>query len=48
MNYELTYDIENADTTCPSLTCGKNRFYLKFYGGKTILYCQDCGHFTVI
>jgi len=48
MNYELTYDIENADTTCPSLTCGKNRFYLKFYCGKTILYCQDCGYFTEI
>jgi hypothetical protein len=38
----LKYD----NTTCP--LCMKSRFYLKFYCGKTILYCQDCSYWEEI
>lgn len=41
---ELNYDIDNADTTCPSITCGKNRFYLAFYNDEVVLVCRDCGY----
>lgn len=38
------YEIESSDTLCPVCKNKNNRFWLKFYGGKTILYCQDCGY----
>lgn len=34
------------DDICPK--CKKNRFWLKFYNGKTIKYCQDCGFFKIL
>jgi len=40
------YDSINEDTLCP--VCFKNRFWLKFYCGKTILWCADCGYFIII
>lgn len=38
------YDIENADTLCPVCENEKRRFWLAFYGGKTLLLCRDCGY----
>lgn len=47
LNKEHNYNIEDLeDTRCP--VCKKNRFWLKFYGGKTLLRCEDCGHFEEI
>jgi len=42
------YDIENSDATCPICKNENKRFWLKFYCGKTILLCQDCGYFEEI
>jgi len=39
-------NLNHGDTTCPM--CLRNRFWLKFYCNKAILYCQDCGYFVEI
>jgi len=41
-------NIEEEDTTCPSIACGKHRYFFKFYCGKEIFYCQDCGYHELI
>jgi len=44
LNKENNYDIENADTLCPVCKNPKNRFWLAFYGGETLLVYRDCGY----
>jgi len=40
------FNIEEEYTTCPA--CGMNRFWLKFYCGKVIHLCSDCGYWEEI
>jgi hypothetical protein len=47
-DYEIECNIENSDKECPICRDKNKRFWLKFYGCKTILYCQDCGYFEEI
>jgi len=36
------YDIENADTTCPSCKNDNKRYWLAFFYDKSYLVCRDC------
>jgi len=40
---EEKYDKYVEDTICPN--CGCHRFYSKYYCGKTVNICVDCGYF---
>jgi len=44
LNRYNNYDIENADTLCPVCKNEKQRFWLAFYCGETLLVCRDCGY----
>jgi hypothetical protein len=39
-------DQSKYNDICPK--CKMNRFWLKYYNGKTIKYCQDCGFFKIL
>jgi len=40
--FNNNYDIDNADTTCPSCKNENKRYWLAFFYDKTYLVCRDC------